>query len=87
MNRLACAAIAAVVFGAVSGAWAQCDDNFDRVLCVYTLSGSDEAQFSSTDGQVSAFWADWSGKDQAELTYPDNCYPGRCGFTGAMMPA
>jgi hypothetical protein len=65
-----------------AAAVAACDDPFDNVLCVYTLSPADEAAFSATDGQVSAFWQAWDSRDIVDLIAPDNCYPGRCGFSG-----
>ncbi|MBD3240423.1 MAG: hypothetical protein GF331_07545 [Chitinivibrionales bacterium] len=66
-------------------AWGQCDDPRDEVLCVATLSPTEEASYSSTDGQLADFWSDanWTGKDYIELLPPDNCYPDRCGFSGA----
>jgi hypothetical protein len=75
-------ACSAVLFWATGGL-GQCPvDPFDVVLCVYTLTAQEEEQFSNTDGQVSAFWSSWSGRDEIELLAPDDCYPGRCNFTG-----
>jgi len=52
---------------------AQCTDPFDSTLCVYRLPPADSMSFSTTDGQVSAFWADWVGRDSIELTSERNC--------------
>ena len=65
------------------GVQAQCEDPFDNVLCAYTLTPAEEAQFSSTDNQVSAFWSNWGARDYFDLVAPDDCYPGRCNFSGA----
>jgi hypothetical protein len=62
-------------------AYGQCSDPFDAVLCVYKLDAAQAQQFSTTDGQISAFWSDWATKDYVELLPPDDCYPGSCNFT------
>lgn len=55
------------VMAAAAGA---CDDPFDNVLCSYTLSPSEEAGFSATDGQVSPFWQSWDARDYVDLIEP-----------------
>lgn len=70
-----------------SQVFAQCSDPFDARLCVYQLTGAEEVQFSTTDGQVSAFWSNWTGRDYIELIPPDNCYRGKCGFAGGQQDA
>lgn len=77
---LLCSLATMVIAG---NATAQCDDPYDKVLCVSTLNDAQAAQFSSTDQRVSDFWSDWGGKDFADMISPDFCYPGRCGFNGS----
>lgn len=64
-------------------AFSQCDDIYDEVLCVETLTSDQEAQYSSTDGVLADFWNNWGTKDMIDMISPDNCYPDRCGFSGA----
>ena len=80
MRRLLAVAAAAGLFcgGQVFG---QCSDAFDNVLCVSTITPTQAAQFSATDGQVAGFWSGLSG-DYFELVPPDNCLTGACGFSG-----
>jgi hypothetical protein len=89
MKRLFAAVTACLLVGAVSG-FSQCAvDPFDAILCVYALDATTEGQFSATDGAISDFFSDanWSGKDEIELIPPDDCYPGRCNFTGGESDA
>jgi hypothetical protein len=79
--RASCLLVAAVVLAAAGVARGQCDDPFDAVLCVNTITPMQEATFSSTDGTVSTFWAGLTG-DYFELVPPDDCYPGMCNFSG-----
>jgi hypothetical protein len=82
MSKLIVAVAAIALMCGAATTLAQCDDPFDQTLCVYTLTPTEEATFSSVDGAVSGFWDSWGGRDYAELIYPDDCYPDRCGFTG-----
>jgi hypothetical protein len=80
MNR----ALAGILLCALMGAGVahgQCGDPFDATLCVYELDATQQQQFSTTDGQVSAFWDEWSGRDYVELLPPGDCYPDKCNFT------
>jgi len=67
------------VLGFAAMASAQCADPFDAVLCVYPVTG---APTEIRDNAVSNFWSDWSGKDYMQMIPPDDCYPGRCNFSG-----
>jgi hypothetical protein len=60
-------------FLAVSTARGQCDDPYDRVLCAYALDHVEEALFSGTDGEISAFWTNWAGRDEIPLEAPHDC--------------
>ena len=87
MKRLCLAMVACVLAGAVTTSQSQtCGDPFDNVLCVYNIPLSSPTDIRG-DGVESAFWADWSGKDYIEMIPPDDCYPGRCNFTGGESDA
>lgn len=55
--------------------WAQPVDPFDSVLVTYYLTQQQEAQFSRTDGVLSSFWDDWSGRDSIAMTPARNGHP------------
>jgi len=79
-------AVVACVLAMTSVSFGQdCSDAYDNNLCVYPIPAAD-AQFA-VDGALSAFWADWTGKDYAEMIPPGSCYPGRCNFTGGASDA
>lgn len=75
------AIIAVLTCAGVESVSAQCDDPFDQTLCAYWEAQADQ-QFA-VDGALSSFWGTWGTRDQIEMTAPQFCYAGRCGFTGA----
>lgn len=87
--KLAAAAAVTLALAATSRLNAQCTspDPTNALLCIYSLSASEESAFSATDGQLSSFWYNWSGRDYRTMVPPDDCYPGRCHFTGGASDA
>lgn len=76
---------AALLFavGTLSHSAATTPDSSDYVLLAYRLSSEQESQFSTTDGQVSAFWDHWDEKYDRIVMRPATHAPeGRDNFTG-----
>jgi hypothetical protein len=83
-----CTSIVLCVMTVAVNSHGQCDSLGDKTLCVYTLTPSQAAAFSTTDSAVSSFWTtDWAGRDYVQLIPPDNCYPGACNFVGGATDA
>jgi len=57
-------------------------DTGDTMLTAYWLSTQQEGSFSATDGVISSFWAEWSGRDSMQLDPATNSYAGRDQWDG-----
>jgi len=72
-----------VVLATVSALQAQpVPDPTDSLLLARLLTPQQEAQFSRTDGAVSAFWSDWIGQDSILLAPPGDCETQPCSLDG-----
>ena len=79
MKTISVSAVLVMLSGVMSIASAQCDDPYDANLCVYFIEEAQQ-QFAR-NASISEFWNDWGGRDYIDMIAPDNCYPGRCGFS------
>jgi len=57
-------------------------DPSDYLLEMPKLTDAQKAAFSTTDGQISAFWDSWGANDYIEMTTGNNSYPGRAPWDG-----